>query len=341
MKRTFVAFCLALATAGAWYGYGHYLQSTLPKVELLTATSLPVSGDRTLPFYELMSPLPQLGGRSLVPRLEYKKGPPERFIERITLLVQSGKQSPKERVIYHGRRTRNDFPGLALFPQEQRNEASYLEAALRLSQGEETELEPWRVALLRPFLLREAGRWLSGVRSVSVMDQAGSPAFFFAGEPNQEGRVRSTALFVRRSSFYRIDYVGDRGFQALEPEALFRKSFLTEKRADALEYLAKNLSEVRLEQKEASDIRSIAWPILLLAANVSVDPSSLEAYFHFAGISALLYRSVSMDRSDTETLDILRNNVLASEFYAKDVNPSARITAEISRLARLLTRNFE
>jgi hypothetical protein len=48
-----------------------------------------------------------------------------------------------------------------------------------------------------------------------------------------------------------------------------------------------------------------------------------------------------MDKADSETLDILRNNVLASEFYARDVSPSSRQTAEIGRLARLLTRNFE
>jgi hypothetical protein len=72
-----------------------------------------------------------------------------------------------------------------------------------------------------------------------------------------------------------------------------------------------------------------------------VDPSSLDAYFHFAGISALLYRSKALDSSASEILDLLRNNVLASEFYAKDVNPQARKTLEISRLARLLTRNFE
>lgn len=339
MKRLFLALPLiATLCAAGWYGYGAYLASAQPRVEIRAVSSLPIHKEKTLPFYELMSPLPSLSANQLIPRLEYKKGPPERFIERISLLVQSGKSS-RERVVYHGRRTREDFPGMSLLPEP--SEARYVETALLMSQGEEKSLSPWKTFLLRPFLLRESLRWLQGMESVSVMDQAGSPAFFFAGRPSEQGRVKSTALFIRRNSFYRVDYTADRGFQALAPETLFRKSFLTERRAEALDYLAKNLSEVHLGQSGLSEFRSIAWPILLLAANVSVDPSSLQAYFHFAGINALLYRSAAMDSSDSETLDILRNNVLASEFYARDVSPSSRQTAEIGRLARLLTRNFE
>jgi hypothetical protein len=340
MKRLFLAFPLIVTlSAAGWYGYGAYLASIQPKVDIRVVSSLPIDKERTLPFYELMSPLPSLKANQLIPRLEYKKGPPERFIERISLMVHSDKGETRERIIYHGRRTREDFPGISLLPDP--SQARYVETALNLSQGRDSSLSPWQAFLLRPFLLRESLRWLQGVESVSMMDQAGNPAFFFAGSPSAQGRVKSTALFIRRNSFYRVDYTADRGFQALAPESLFRKSFLTERRADALDYLAKNLSEVNLSQNGLMEFRAIAWPILLLAANVSVDPSSLQAYFHFAGISALLYRSAAMDNSDSETLDILRNNVLASEFYARDVSPSSRQTAEIGRLARLLTRNFE
>jgi hypothetical protein len=338
MKRIFVPIFALTLIAGSWFGYGQFLRASMPKIEVLATSGLPINGDKTLPFYELMSPLPAVHSQQLLPRLEYKKGPPERFIEKISLLVQSGTRDPKERVVYHGRRTRTDFHGLALSGLD---EAHYLETAIRLSQGEPSPLHTGIDFLLRPLLLREAQTWLKNVKAVHIMDQAGSPAFLFEGVPSAEGRIKSTALFIRRSSLYRVDYLADRGFRHLDPEQLFRKSFLTERRADALEYLAKNLSEVRLEKNGVRDFGSIAWPILLLAANVSVDPSSLEAYFHFAGISALLYRSASMDKWDSETLDILRSNVLASEFYAKDVSPQSAKTAEISRLARLLTRNFE
>jgi hypothetical protein len=336
MKRILLLLPL-LATA--WFGYGAYLQHSMPSVKIEMVSSLPVSGEKTLPFYELMSPLPALSQNQLLPRLEYKKGPPDRFIEKISVHVQSKKN--KERITYFGRRSREDFVGLKMLPPSDIREAKYVEYAIRLSQGESIPLESWKIFLLKPFFLREASAWLQNVETVAVMDQSGSPAFLFEGRAIENGRIKSTALFIRRNSFYRVDYLANESFVSLNPRKLFQKSFLTERRGDAMEYLAKNLSEVRLDSSGLQDYRSIAWPILLLAANVSVDPSSLEAYFHFAGISALLYRSSTMDKSDTETLDILRNNVLSSEFYARDVNPKATKTLEIGRLARMLTRNFE
>jgi hypothetical protein len=83
------------------------------------------------------------------------------------------------------------------------------------------------------------------------------------------------------------------------------------------------------------------WPLALLAALLSLEPSSLDGYFHFAGLSALLYKSPASDRAGQEILDVLRNNVLASEFYAKDINPEADKTKEISRLARSLIKSFQ
>jgi hypothetical protein len=338
MKRFLLLFALLPLLAGAWFGYSLFLQQSMPSVKIEMVSSLPVNGEKTLPFYELMSPLPALTENQLFPRLEYKKGPPDRFIERISIYVQTKKN--KERITYHGRRTREDFAGIKLLPASDIREAKYVEYAIRLSQGEAIPLESWKIFFLKPFLLREASTWLQNVETVAVMEQSGSPAFLFEGKPSENGRVKSTALFIRRNSFYRVDYLANEMFVSLKPRKLFQKSFLTERRGDAMEYLARNLSEVRLDSSGLQDYRSIAWPILLLAANVSVDPSSLEAYFHFAGISALLYRSSTMDKSDTETLDILRNNVLSSEFYARDVNPKATKTMEIGRLARMLTRNF-
>lgn len=342
MKPLAYLLSLPVLAAAGWLGYGAYLGAQLPPVEIRETSPLAVSGERTLPFYELMSPLPSLERHRLLPKLEYKKGPPDRFIERITVLVQP-EEGAKERIVYYGRRTRTDLPGLALFPEMPQKEAHYLAAAFRLSQGQDTGLPAWRVAMLKPFLLGEAGRWLKDATTLTIMEQAGVPAFLVESTLPQNGKARATALFVRRNSFYKIDYVADRAFVALRPVDLFRKSFLTDKRADAMEYLARNLSDVRLDQRHAARFDSAAWPILLLAANVSVDPSSLDAYFHFAGLSALLYRNLTKERaeSENETLDVLRNNVLASEFYAKDVGPQAAKTSEIGRLARFLTRAFD
>lgn len=332
----------AVASISGWYGYGAWLASNLPKVEIREVAPAQANQQRSLPFFELMSPLPELAGHQVLPKLEYKKGPPDRYLERISVLLQADPKSARERIVYYGRRSRTDLTGLSAFPDEPAREARYLEASIRLSQGETVpNLSGLSGFLFRPFLLREAARWLNGVEKVAIMDQAGTPAFLFEAAPGSEGRSRATALFIRRNSFYRVDYLGDRGFALLDPNALFRRSFLTEKRADALEFVAKNLSEVSLQKRASLKIAEIGWPILLLAAHVSVDPASLDSYFHFAGINALLYRSLDGETNDLEISDTLRNNVLASDLYANDVAPGAAKTAEISRLARLLTRNFE
>ncbi|HEY8279742.1 MAG TPA: hypothetical protein VIH99_08970 [Bdellovibrionota bacterium] len=349
LGKTLLLLPLALIpAAAAWYGYGAWLEYRMPRVEIREVTPSTAQADRALPFFELMSPLPTANGGRILPKLEYKKGPPDRYIERITVLLQpeetSGSAPAKERIVYHGRRSRSDLPGLFAFPEEPAREAHYIETALRLSQGEDVATPSgFTLFLLKPLLLREAASWLDGVESVAVMDQTGTPAFLFHSPPTENGRTRATALFIRRNSFYRVDYWGDRGFSLLEPEALFRKTFLTEKREDAMAYVARQLSEVHMdpEQKTSLRIRDIAWPVLLLAANVSVDPSSLDSYFHFAGINALLYRTEAGQSADLEISDALRNNVLASDLYARDVAPNASKTAEISRLARILTRNFD
>jgi len=341
MKRALILTLSIPALAlAAWGGAGAYLAATQPSVKIERVTPLSVSAEKTLPFYELMSPLPPLESYQLLPKLEYKKGPPTRFIERLSLLVRSGPGGARERVVYYGRRTREDLAGLKLIEGDA-PEARYLEAAILSSQGLDTGLPAWKNFLLRPLLLREAGHYLQNVSEVQIMEQAGVPAFLFLGERGAAGDIKSTAIFVRRNSFYRTEYYSTQGYFALTPSEHFRKSFLVDKREGAMDYLAKNLVNVRLEQDKVADVKKIEWPMLLLAAKVSVDPASIETYFHFAGISALLYRSVAMDGADTETLDILRNNVLAAEFYARDIGPEAPKTAEIGRLARALTRNLE
>lgn len=331
-----------------WYAWAAWLMAGIPHVEIRTATPEPArGGELALPFFELMSPLPSLERVQALPKLEYRKGPPERFLERISVLFQAGENGPKERITYYGRRTRTDLTGLSSFPEGPAREARYVEAAIRLSQGEDTGLSGAGLFLLKPFLLAEAARLLSGVESVTIMDQAGTPAFLFESPAGENGRARASALFVRRNSFYRVDFAGDRGFSAVDPRSLFRRSFLTEKRADALEFIARNLTQVKLAPEDAKNlrIRDVSWPGLLLASHASVDPSSVDTYFHFAGLNTLLYRSTALapegEGADMEISDTLRNNVLAADSYARDVAPEAAKTREIARFTRLITRNFE
>lgn len=332
---------LAAAAPLLWAGYGWWSGIGIPRVEVRSATPLPSSEEQSLPFFELMSPLPSLKESQALPKLEYKKGPPDRFLERITVLFQSGPLAAKERVVYYGRQSRTDLRGIGAFPDDPAREARYIETAIRLSQGEPTpQLSALAAFLYRPFLLGEAAQLLEGASSVTIMDQAGTPAFLVERAPDPDGRASATALFARRNGFYRVDFLGDRGFALVDPLSVFRKSFLTGKRADALEYVSRKLADVRLRKEAAGSIREISWPVLLLAAHVSVDPSSLDTFFHFAGLNALLYRSVAGRDRDIEISDVLRNNVLASDRYARDIAPEAAKTAEIARFARLLTRNF-
>lgn len=341
-----IALAAALVSAMGWYAYAAWIFSGIPSVEIRDTTPLAAQGTLALPFFELMSPLPSLEQSQALPRLEYKKGPPDRFIERISVLFQANERAPKERVVYYGRRSRSDLTGLSALPEEPAREARYIEAAIRLSQGETVHsVSGIRGFLFRPFYLKEAAQLLQGVETVHIMDQAGTPAFLFE---SGQGRARASALFVRRNSFYRVDYSADRSFSALDPTDLFRKTFLTENRADALAFVARNLSEVKLNpeqgKKQNLKIRDVAWPSLLLAANVSLDPSSVDSYFHFAGLNALLYRAgaeAANGVSDMETSDVIRNNVLASDAYAQDVAPNAAKTLELGRFRRLLTRNFD
>ena len=77
------------------------------------------------------------------------------------------------------------------------------------------------------------------------------------------------------------------------------KAVYPHSQADALEFIARNLSEVKLQESQKS-LKELAWPILLLAANVSVDPASLDSYFHFAGLNALLYRNSAHENAATD-----------------------------------------
>lgn len=344
MKRIILLTALfPLLGAAGWWAYANSLENSLPPVEIQELTSLAGGNERTLPFYELMSPLPTVGDDlQVIPKLEYKKGPPERYLERMTVLFQA--KGEKERIIYHGRKTESYPWPLRFFPEGPNREALYLEAALRLSQGQNPPgLNSLQLFLAKPFLLQSARTWLSGATTVYLMRQADCPAFLVEYKQELSNPARFTALFLRRNSLYRVDYMAERGFSVLSPKSLFQKSFLVEKRSDALEYLARNLSEVQLRNQEVQSfgLREITWPILLLAANVSVDPASIEGFFHLAGISALLLRSKALDNSNEELVDALRNNVLASEFYAKDIDPNSPKTAQIARLAALLTRNFD
>ncbi|MCO5144511.1 MAG: hypothetical protein M9962_15650, partial [Oligoflexia bacterium] len=245
----FLLFIL-VAIPASWYGYGEWLASKAPVVQLAYVESLPIDDEKTLPFYELMSPLPSLKEVKAIPKLEYKKGPPQRFIEKITVLVNTTDRYAKERIVYFGRRSDFSFPLIEYFSEDENREAKYLETSLKISQGGQLKLPAWKKFLFRPLLLQTANYWLDNIEQVDIMEQSGVPAFFFQQKTGTRGEKRSSVYFARRSSFYRIDYLSDGDYQILQPLDQFRKSFLVERRSDALQFLANNLSQVHMKEQE-------------------------------------------------------------------------------------------
>ncbi|NUM88757.1 MAG: hypothetical protein HUU37_06105 [Bdellovibrionales bacterium] len=333
MKRTLAVFSLIALALATRFGAEPLLRSGITPFSLDVIA--PSAGTDLVPFFEVMSPLPGAEGVRALPELEYKKGPPQKYIERLVVKVFGpGSLDAQERVVFHGRRTRGD--ALIRWAKDE-DGASFVAHALRFAHSPGL-VEPGAGWIERLVLLLEARRHLSGVRQAWIMDQAGTPAILL-----RHDTPHFTAIFARKKSFYRIDWIADRGFRWLDPLELFARSFVVESRRDAMEYLAGNLARVRMKEAgvDQAAIKDVQWPLSLLAGLISVDPSSVDGYFHFAGISALLFKSRALDAASAATLDVLRNNVLASEFYARDVAPDTEKTREIGRLVRSLTRSPE
>ena len=346
-------FALSAALAGLSLApllLSQYYRNQLPRLDSFQEVqSTGLGEERSLPFYELMSAFPRTDKLAYIPRLEYKKGPPERYLDRMGLVIED-KNKSRERIFYYGRRTEESFSNWVakkFFPKEQA-ESRFLLASLETAFQEKAK-DPRLAAglqayFLKPLMLRLARNFSKNARAIYILDQSGTPAFLFERKRPLEQYLSMDAYFFRRESRYRMEFIADSGrFRVLNPVRIFQKSFLTEKRLDVLEYLAKNLKNIRLGGKEIRkmSLEELQWPLVLLAAKISIDPASLEAYYHFAGLSALLYRSPSMDAFGSEWTDILRNNVLAAAFYAKDIQPEDPKSAEMARLSRTLTRNFE
>ncbi len=333
-KAAIFTLLLSFLMLGGFFAAEPVLRSGIAPFTLETIRPSEATDLRPVPFFEVMSPLPVGEGVRALPELEYKKGPPQKYLENLVVKVFGpGSLDAQERVIFHGRRTRTDF--LMRWAQND-DGAAFVARAIRFAH--DPQQVPEVGTLERIALLLEARSHLQGVQRAWIMDQAGAPALLF-----EKDTPHFTALFARKKSFYRIDWQADRSFHWLEPKNLFSRSFVMESRREAMEYLAGNLSRVQLDGKSLSDaaLKDFQWPLSLLAGLISVDPASVDGYFHFAGISALLFKSKTFDQASVATLDVLRNNVLSSEFYAKDVAPDSPKTRDMGRLARSLLQTSE
>ena len=353
MKR--ISLILAALTSTillSYFGLLLSLRASLPEfaLENVEPDQNSIDAKRSLPFFGLMTPVPKVAAHTYVPKLEYRIGPPERFLSKLSFLLVGEDGAPgKERLEYYGRRTLSSR-WISYAERFTRTEnwsyASFLEASLHYAKTGE-----WLEGFSSPFrpianiLFLYQARLLLGKDStdVYVMDQAGIPAFLFQPRHRASLGEEAKIWFFRRNTLYEVRLASEGKFSSLDPKEIFRRSFLVEKRQDALAFVATELSEVKLtEQKlEKLSFSELEWPLLLLGAKLSIDPSSIHAFFHFAGLNALIFREHGGHLTDLEVLDSVRNNVLVSERYGRDVAPESRQSSEMSRLARALLQNAQ
>ncbi len=349
MKRLSLLLFSALALGLSGYFYlffslekrvGHIALTELsPKAEDLDSTR------PSLPFFELMAPLPLQPGLRYIPQLEYRKGPPKRFLSKISfLLIPENEESPKERIIYFGRRTQDNSTldqARWLSGQPKLSHAQFTADAIRyaanktIPPGVEWYCRPLLKLVYLNFLRTVVGR---ESMQIYITNQSNTPAFLFYPKFREQLGEQANAWFFRRNTLYEYRLQSKREFTAIDPVDIFMHSFLVAKRGDAMSFIASELSNINLHKDtlQKLSLEDLQWPLLLLGAKLSVDPASIHAFFHFAGLNALLYNSFRVESDDLDLIDSFRNNVLVADRYGKDIAPKSRQSSEMSRLSRRL-----
>ena len=265
------------------------------------------------------------------------------------MLVGNGEKIGKERIEYYGRRTLDDWlvrSSVKLARTPDGSYAGFVNAALNFAASgvwPQEYTSPFKPAAKLLFLFQAKRVLGKGSTDVYVMDQAGIPAFLFLSRHQVSIGEAAKIWFLRRNTLYEMRLASDGAFKALDPKEIFRKSFLVEKRQDALAFVASELSDVKLNtgKLDRLSFADLEWPLLLLGAKLSIDPSSIHAFFHFAGLNALLFREHGKSLQDLEVVDSVRNNVLVSERYGRDVAPESEQSNEMARLARALVQMLQ
>ena len=344
--RTKIFLGLLLLPFVAYFSVHFYLRTQLPEFTLRYETPLTqeLNHYRALPFFGVMSPLPTGDQIAFIPSLTYRKGPPKRFLSKISFYVLKAETKGKERIEYFGRRSLNDT--LVTLARKYTKTKDWSYASFIAASLEYAESNKWPRGWSSPFdpiarilFLEQSRRVLKEKpQNVLILQQAGEPAFLLESKSTATRPESARIWFFRRNSRHEILMTAEGGFQTLNPREIFLQSFLVDTRKDGLAFLGKELSQINIGSEEYNQLslHDMQWPLLLLGAKLSLDPSSIHAFFHFAGLNALLFRAHTKQVTNLDLVDSLRNNVLVSERYGKDVAPDSRQTAEISRLARTL-----
>lgn len=312
------------------------LRSQLPPFALHFLSAKNVSQETHLPFFSLMLPIPSLDKTSYIPKLEYQKGPPKRFLSKISYLVKRGEA--EEKIVFYGQRTQKNllFWNKKIiknpYPKFLKNALHYAHDASRMPP-----MGYFKRPFARLLFLLQAKKIIKKNDDVYIMNQAGVPAFLFLSQPSPKG-VEAKMWFFRKNTLHEVKMYSRVPFSILQPKKIFQKSFLIQKRKHALNFLSRHLTKVKINKiahQNSLRLKELQWPLLLLGANLSIEPSSIHTFFHFAGLNALLFNRYR-HTDKLRFIDNFRNNVLVADRYGKDIAPQSLQSAKMSHMARAL-----
>lgn len=281
-------------------------------------------------YYSLGAWPARFGGAPVLHSVPYQKGPPQQFLGRFVALWEA----PEVRLAIEGPKTptrgqdAGEAAGAAIDP-----------ALMQLCLG---SLRIAEASLMECLRIRRAalGRHIEEMRQVGSADWQ---LRWFEVESALPGAERARGFHLRAQGPRKIEEryvlvnskgvhqavilqreIGERGDQASE---LLEKSIRSQRLFATLDpgraWTDRELSGIRL--KELSEIQGhrefgvrIADIQSLLVSKISVEPRSLDAFFHLGGTSLLLMQRASQS-GILEWIALGRQNLQAAARYAEDV----------------------
>ena len=287
------------------------------------------SADWTImPFYYSNGAWPlRFSGKPIFFTMPYEKGPPSRFLGHISARWDM----PETQLTFAGPRT----PEVALSRQDLKScflaavkcPGSRRDALLKnIEEMKELGLRQWKLSWFSvenphiPEDDRPAGIWLSAQNKTHAQDRV---------------------ILVNANSAQQM-FILDRPLNAEGDAAktLFEQALRSQRVATELDvgraWINRQLGSVQLESAESAKkmvdpsafVAKIARAQALLISKISVDPKTLDTYFHLGG-TGLLLSQLAMKLQNTEWSAAAKPVVQNSFRYAQDVAPDNIMTRKL------------
>lgn len=279
------------------------------------------------PIYYLILNFPKTFANQPIPyQLSYHKGPPNHFVAQIQAQL-----NPQIHLTYFGPKTPEPVVN-----RSQLKSCLTHEFELKCFKVRSQVLSPWLNSLSSAGRDSQANYDLDWFEIVDPVLAEEDQTQGFHLQFHQDHALKDIWVLVNSTGTQQaIRLTRDDSKLGQVAYELVSKSIASARMYSDLKYgrelINQNLSQVRLEavksesnpnefQKRLSDAQ------ILLISKVSVDPASLEAYFHLAGTSTwLIQRGVN----DTGLRSQAQENLKASYLYARDIAPLDPKTTQI------------